>query len=83
MWEGVEQRSNPLAELLDDAGGQTMAEMPSEGMTVGRMPDGEDSDDAADGNCQIEAPKRARRWQPELAVCPCALQRRPCARCEG
>jgi hypothetical protein len=33
------------AELLDDAGGQTMAVMPSEGMTVGRMPDGEDSDD--------------------------------------
>lgn len=33
------------ADLLDDAGGQTMAVMPSEGMTVGRMPDGEDSDD--------------------------------------
>jgi len=32
-------------ELLDDAGGQTMAQMPSEGLTVGRMPDGEDSDD--------------------------------------
>ena len=34
-------------ELLDDAGGQTMAVMPSEGMTVGRMPDGEDTDDNA------------------------------------
>lgn len=33
--------------LLDDAGGQTMAVMPAEGMTVGRMPDGEDSDDNA------------------------------------
>ena len=34
-------------ELLDDAGGQSMAVMPSEGMTVGRMPDGVDSDDNA------------------------------------
>lgn len=33
------------AELLDDQGEQTMAIMPTEGFTVGRMPDGEDTDD--------------------------------------
>lgn len=31
--------------LRDDGGDQTMAVMPGEGMTVGRMPDGQDSDD--------------------------------------
>ncbi len=32
-------------ELLDDAGGQSMGAMPSEGKSLGRLPNGEDTDD--------------------------------------
>jgi hypothetical protein len=34
-------------ELIDDVGGQSMAQMPAEGLTAGRIPDGVDTDDNA------------------------------------